>query len=315
MADLVPPMETVAAPVTGALQNGVRKMPPQVVFLLSTSYGGSHFLALQLGSHSRCISIGEFHHFKYRDHEHPDKRCFACASDEDCPLFRGIAGAPVRQLYQHLFANVRESFPGVDTIIDNSKHPRWSRRFLGTDAFESKFIHLLRDPRALIRRWMLFYDSSRRRRILRWRMARRCWHHAGNILRGSDVNVYLWLWWYRNKMTTDYIRRNGLNARIVTYSDLVLEPDRVLGELMAWLGHTYEPTQKAYWQHVHHGTVKPQYMQPPPEGQFAFDQRWKEFLGDEAIREALEHTAIQQYLETVGLRLDGERGLTRKDSA
>ncbi len=289
-------------------------MSPQVVFVLSTSYAGSHFLTLQLGSHSRCISIGEFHHFKYDKAEYPKKECFRCASDEECPLFQGIGDTPIRHLYERLFANIRANFPGVDTIIDNSKHPRWSRRFLRTDAFRSKFIHLLRDPRALLRRWTLFYDTERSRRILRMRMTRRCWRHAYDILSGSDINVFLWLWWYRNKMTTDYIRRNALEARVVTYSDLVLEPDRVLGELMPWLGLEYEPSQKAYWQFSHHGSVKPQYMQPPKEGLFALDQRWKDFLSEEAKQEALDHTPIRHYLEDVGLRFDVDRGLIKETS-
>jgi len=35
----------------------------QIVYSLSTYYPGSHFLALMLGSHLRCIAIGIWHHF------------------------------------------------------------------------------------------------------------------------------------------------------------------------------------------------------------------------------------------------------------
>jgi hypothetical protein len=287
----------------------------QVVFILSTSYAGSHFLALQLGSHSRCISAGEFHHFKYGTGPDVTARCFQCSSDEECPLFRGLAGTPVQELYGALFRNIDERFPGVDTVIDISKHPRWAGRFLRSDGFERKYIHLLRDPRGLLRRWMLFYDDKRKRRRLRMRMARRCWPHAWDIVSGSDVNVYLWLWWYRNKMTTDFIRRNALDARTITYSDLVLMPDRVLGELMSWLGHAYEPPQKEYWKFPHHGSVKSQYMRPPADGQASLDQRWREFLSEEAKWEALNHRPIQRYLHDIGLRLDDQRGLTREDGS
>lgn len=39
----------------------------QIVYILSTNYAGSHFLALMLASHSRCASVGEVHQLRKKD--------------------------------------------------------------------------------------------------------------------------------------------------------------------------------------------------------------------------------------------------------
>ena len=281
-------------------------MKRQIVFVLSTNYAGSHFLSLQLGSHSRCASIGELHTLR-RTGRRRMKACWMCEDDERCPQFKGLFGLPLAELFDRLFNNFSEAFPDVKVGIDNSKKPRWAKHFLTLQGFERKYIHLIRDPRALVRRWLL--ADKRRKTGVRRRTARRCWRHAWNILTGSEANIYLWKWLYQNREITRLIRRNALDARIITYRDLVARSAETLTELMNWLGLEYEPSQTEYWRFVHHGTVKRNYLRPPESGRPIPDQRWKDFLDDRAQDLAFRHPAVRAYLSDIQVDFDEREGL------
>jgi hypothetical protein len=151
-------------------------MTKQIAYILSTNYAGSHFLSLQLGSHSQCASIGELHHF--RRNKTRAKACYRCEKDSDCPVFSGIQGKPVRQFYDGIFDNLATYDSRISTVIDNSKKVRWAGRFLDMPGYTRKYIHLIRDPRALVRRWLLNEDTVSKKRKVRLTTARRCWRQA-----------------------------------------------------------------------------------------------------------------------------------------
>lgn len=282
-------------------------MNQQIIYILSTNYAGSHLLALQLGSHSRCASIGELHHFRRKYTRH--RACHACPSDEVCPVFTGLRKQPVRGFYNTIFRNLAALDPAVTTIIDNSKKVRWAQRFVREPVYTKKYIHLIRDPRALIRRWMISFDEPAKKKM-RKKTARRCWTHAWNILTGDEPNVYVWDWLYENSQITKFIRNNNLDARLVTYRDLVFKADEVLAGIMKWLDFEYEPAQKEYWKFVHHSSVKTSYMQSPPEREQVFDQRWKTYLTKEVQDRVFNHARIQSYIRSLGLVFDFENGLS-----
>jgi hypothetical protein len=78
---------------------------------------------------------------------------------------------------------------------------------------------------------------------------------------------------------------------------------------MNWLGLEYEPKQKEYWKFIHHGTIKKRYYRAPENGEKIFDQRWKEFLDEEAQKIVSTHPVILSYLNEIGLHL-GDCGIT-----
>ena len=287
-------------------------MDRQIVFVLSTNYAGSHFLTLQLGSHSRCASVGELRRFDSKG-KRRFKICYRCGKDDQCPVFSGVRNLPAQAMFGKLFENLHDYAPEVHTIIDNSKNTRWASRFLDLSGYKKRYIHLVRDPRALIRRWTLVYENPQAKQRMKRMMARRCWRHAWDILRGDEANVYLWKWLHHNKLITDFIRDNDLDASLITYHDLVCHADETLGRLMDWLGLDYEPAQKQYWSFVHHGSVKPGYMFPENEGRTLYDQRWKEFLDEKTQQAALTHAGINAYVRELGLNFDPDKGLTRND--
>ena len=282
-------------------------MKPQIVFVLSTNYAGSHFLSLQLASHSRCVSLGEFHRFKRR----PDRRrqaCAICPDDEQCPVFHGLEGLPLSELFPRVFDNLQTMDANLTTVIDNSKKHDWAEYFLDLDGFDMRYIHLIRDPRALVRRWMLCYEDPAAKKKVKRLMARRCWRQAFEILAGPEDVVYTHKWVYQNRLIKSFLETNGLDARTITYHDLVREPKRILGGLMTWLGHDFEPGQLEYWTFTHHGSQKPQYMKPPKEGTF-HDLRWRDFLDEAVLRRTVEHPQVQGLVTDMNLVLTPD-GLT-----
>ncbi len=285
-------------------------MKKQISYLLSTNYAGSHFLSLQLASHSRCISTSELHHFR-KDTWH--RACHLCPIDDECPVFKGVLNSDPSEFYNKIFENIATFDPQIQTLIDNSKKPRWAKKFLDRPEFEQKYIHLIRDPRALARRWMLTHDSKKQQRKVRITTARHCWKHAPCILTQDEPNVYIWKWLYENQRITNFLQDNNLNFKLITYHDLVFNTDEVLTGLMNWIGYDYEPKQKDYWNFTHHCSVKPEYMKPPADDKKRFDQRWKTFLDGKSQEKILLHPHIQAYIQRMGLYLDPEVGLIRND--
>jgi hypothetical protein len=284
-------------------------MKKQLVFVLSTNYAGSHFLALQLAAHSRCISLGEFHRFKRRG-DRRRQACSICENDEQCPVFHGLADTPIPELYDRVFANIAALDPAIVTGIDNSKKTDWAEQFLKLDGYDLRFIHLIRDPRALVRRWMLGYESIAEKAKVRRLMARRCWQHGFSILSGSEANVYVHKWAYQNRLISRFLQNHKLDAKLLTYRDLVHEPTENLRDIMTWLGHEFEPEQLEYWRCEHHGSQKPQYMKKPEKPKY-HDLRWKEFLDEKTRRDIASHLQVTRTLEALQLAMRDD-GLTRQ---
>jgi hypothetical protein len=286
--------------------------PNKILYILSTNYAGSHFLTLQLASHSKCISVGELHRLDPIKTKNKQS-CHICKTDNECPVFKGLHGLPLNQLHNNLLNNIESSFPGVDTLIDNSKKTVWANKLQDLPGISSKYVHIIRDPRALVRRWMMNYDTTREKNKVRRLTSRRIWPHFWDILTNSEANVYAWKWAHQNKLISDFLSKNRLDHQIYTYDELVFEPDRVLSEIMLFLGHDYEPAQKEYWNFTHHGSQKPQYMKPPKDGDRTFDIRWKEYLSQETQLEIFNHPAINEYLDSMGIHM-GENGLLWRET-
>ena len=284
-------------------------MNKQIVYILSTNYAGSHFLALQLGSHSRCASIGELHHFRRKKTDH--KACYQCPTDDECPVFAGVREKPVRSFYPTIFQNLLAYDGAITTVIDNSKKVRWARRFVDMPGYTKKYIHLIRDPRALVRRWMITFNEKEKRKM-RLKTARRCWRHTWDILTGDEANVYIWEWLYENQQITKFIQSNKLDAKIVTYRDLALEPDRILSDLMAWLGCDYEPNQKNYSDFMHHGSGKRALSHVDKSMDEKADQKWKAFLDVQTQQRIYSHPIVNRYLKDMGVLYDLDLGLLKE---
>lgn len=140
-------------------------MKKKLVFILSSNYSGSHFLSLLLGSHSKAVHLGETKNLIKEG-----VNCYKCGVSNDCHLFEGIQELTTETFYPTLFDRAGDQ---INLLIDTSKKTEWAINFINTQSeYDIKIVHLIRDPRALIRRWNNKYTSllsqlSQRRKVLK----------------------------------------------------------------------------------------------------------------------------------------------------
>ncbi len=276
----------------------------KIVYIMSSNYSGSHFLSLIISSHSRFQHIGEIKWLRKDKTKSSRVLCGICGGHEDCPVFSGISAENIDNVYEDIFSNVGSEIVG---LVDISKKTFWAERFLQDQRYEKKFIHLIRDPRALVRRWSLDEDISlfqERRKMIKASL-----RNLKVVLAGDSIDLYIGKWLRQNLMLADFISQNRLDAYTVTYHDLVRHEDRTLTELMQWLDCEYEPGQVDYWNFTHHGSTKAEYEWVNQKKTKHFDCRWKDYLSPEQQERVINHKEILGFLQQAGVKIT-EDGLT-----
>jgi len=286
-------------------------MKKTIVYILATDFAGSHYLSLMLGSHSRVMHLGEVKRLGTRKGSQRIKWiCSACQDKGTCPILSGIGPHNVDAIYDIIFSRVD---PQIEVLVDNSKLIcGWVTRFLNDGKYDMKFIHLVRDPRALVRRWMMEAPGIKRglRQVRRFtRIAGAHPELAWPILRGGKTALLMYNWLAQNQRITKFLERHKLDTYRLTYYDLCHDTPGELTRLMKWLGLDYESGQPEYWNFEHHGSQKPSYDWNLEKKTAFFDVRWKTFLTPEAIQQISHAPAIHRYLQEIGIRFV-EDGLT-----
>src|SRR5439155_18604497 len=156
-----------------------------VVYILSNNYSGSHYLSLMLGSHSRAMHLGEVKQLRKAG----ERACYLCRDKDDCAVLGGIGPDNWTDVYRIVFSRID---PKIEVLVDASKNTFWAERFLSDDRYQRKYIHLIRDPRALVRRWVLTFQSRQQRLNQRLRLARQRPRLAMPALFGGTTGVYLY---------------------------------------------------------------------------------------------------------------------------
>lgn len=281
-------------------------MRQTVAYILSTNYAGSHYLSLLLGSNSRARHIGEVCQLR---------RPVGQENLRECELRRGTVLADIGpdnidRIYDIIFSRFAQSNPPIEVLVDTSKRIEgWADRFVGTDRHQLKFIHLIRDPRALVRRFSLrstFYKQLRQR----WKMFRAFPGSHPSLLFAPEPYVWLHVWLRQNQAITRFTREHRLDTALVTYRDLALHTGREVERLMTWLGLTYEPGQLEYWNFDHIGTQKKGYEWVKEQKTTYFDLRWQKELPAAIQQGIARHPLVTAYLADLGLHMTDD-GLTR----
>jgi hypothetical protein len=292
--------------ITGRQKN--TPMQKNIATILALGYSGSHYLSLLLGSHSQSLHIGEVHHLRKAQKPSSLKGvCSLCGGNTACPLFHDLGPHNIDSVYDLIFSRVD---PCITTLIDASKTIDWAGRFSTQSKYRMKYIHLIRDPRALIRRWVLTYTSPRQRFHVRWKLARTVPRQAVAMLLSRLHDVYMYNWLLRNQAISKFIRDRELDAYVVTYRDLARDTSGELKKLMDWIGLTYEPTQLEYWNVKHHGTQKSDYEWVKQRKTQYMDLRWQTDLPPTTLQRAATLPAILAYVNELGLTFTTD-GLTR----
>ncbi|ATI02653.1 MULTISPECIES: sulfotransferase [Cycloclasticus] len=279
-------------------------MKKKLVFILSSNYSGSHFLSLLLGSHSKAVHLGETKNLIKEG-----VNCYKCGVSNDCHLFEGIQELTTETFYPTLFDRAGDQ---INLLIDTSKKTEWAINFINTQSeYDIKIVHLIRDPRALIRRWNNKYTSllsqlSQRRKVLKAFPKKTL-----QLIFSSQSNIYLYKWLKQNQKIVDFTKRFSLDTKTITYHDLTLNPEKELSTLMEWLGNTYETTQLKYWEFEHHGTQKRQYEWVKKQQTTShIDLRWKDALTKKQSKLISSNRDLRSYLEQNKL-FQIEKGITK----
>jgi len=276
-------------------------MKKTVVHILSTPYAGSHYLSLLLGSNSGAIHLGELFHL-----QKGIQGAKAGLTYHSSSVLDGIGPNDIRQVYEIISGRVG---PEIKVLVDNSKKISWSERFLDQPEFPQCYVHLIRDPRALVRRYEL---RSRWRKVMRYRFKifRRLPALRGSIFLTPEPMVWAYTWLLQNQEISAFFRRHQANWQLVTYRDLACQAGAEIERLMQWLGLTYEPGQLEYWNFEHIGTQKANYEWVKQQKTNYFDLRWQTDLPKPIQDRIVRDPHIGRYLEGLGLRMV-DNGLTR----
>lgn len=282
-------------------------MPHQVVILLGTNYCGSHLLSHLLSAHSRCLGVGEIH--RYQQLIEQGSTAPVVSEYNASPLFNGLDGLPVQTWHQTLATRYAQS-SGVDhpVIIDNSKKVRWVKRLADAQDLEIRLVHLIRDPRALVLRWLNTYDSDKRRRRQRMRVAKRVPTRAPQILAGDWTTVFIYKWLRENRQIQRFIEKQGYPHAVVTYHDMVFDTPDMLSALMPKLGLEYEPGQLQFGQGNTLGTTKTAHAEAVKQSEIRPDLKWHTQLHPGAAASVTANRDVQDFLTQLSLRC-GDKGL------
>src|SRR5437773_1174114 len=102
-------------------------------------------------------------------------------------VFAGIGPDNIDQVYDIIFSRID---PRIEALVDASKTVYgWADRFLDDDRYDRKYLHLIRDPRALVRRW-LPKSTFNKRLSLRWRLTRTYPESAPRVLLADKPTPY-----------------------------------------------------------------------------------------------------------------------------
>jgi hypothetical protein len=284
--------------------NPTAPRPKKIVFILSTSYAGSHFLSLLLGSHSRALHIGEI---ALIDRPQLDSQELYFQSGN---ILEGLGQKNLPQIHQTIFSRVG---PDVEVLVDTSKKISWAKACLADNSCEKFFLHLIRDPRALTRRFALESTPQLTRKV-RWKITRRFPSRALTAWAMPESEVWTYRWLFQNREITRFIRAHSLNATVVTYHDLATNQSAEVARLMRWLGLDFEPAQLEYWNKPHIGSQKRNYDWVKEKKTQHFDLRWKTDLTPAIQQRIADNRHVQQYLADLKVKL-AENGLVREGKA
>ena len=281
--------------------------PNRGVILLGTNYSGSDLLSHLLSAHSSCLGVGELH--RYQQLVSSSKSAAVVAEYNSSPLFAGLSGLPVEQWYDTLLQRFAEQQQITDpVIIDNSKKVRWVRQVAASENLHLRLVHLIRDPRALVLRWLNSYDTEKRRRTQRRRVAKRVPARAAQILAGNWVNVFIYKWLRENRQISRFLAKSEYPHALVSYHDMVFDTESILQRLMPQLGLSFEPGQLMFGEGSHFGTTKSAHADSVKHSEIRPDLKWHTQLDPGAAETVATNSDVVSYLAGLGLRC-GEDGL------
>jgi hypothetical protein len=254
-----------------------------------------------LGSNGNAEHLGELKNLYKGQGE---ARCYVCDGLDCCSLFHGVDKLPKHNLYDEIFSRLDSD---IEVLIDASKKEKWFKDFVDDKRYDIRLIHLVRDPRALARRWLMRFQEKKIGLRERIKQCKRYPHKFILIAFGDLLTVCIYKWVYQNKNIAEFIKRSGLPSKVISYREIAMEPDSILKDICDWVGLEYQPEQKNYWEFEQHGTQKYGYEWVQQQGAEKYlDQRWKEYLTQKQVKRIESNHLIKRLLSRLLLRFTPE---------
>ena len=272
---------------------------------MSTNYAGSHLLSHMLSAHPDCYGVGEIHRFSELLEDHAEAPVIAQYANN--PVYRGLDRLDVHTWHEEIGRRVDAENPPV--LVDNSKKVKWLRRIQENPHYDIRLVHLLRDPRALVARWLRTYTDASKLRVQRIRVAKRMPRHSLEVLTGNWETVFIYKWLRENRQVHEFVKTSGLPHAQVTYRDLAFAADDTLRALMPELGLAFAPEQLRFGESETLGTTKQEHAASVQRSEVKPDLRWQKELSPESQAQITEHPVLNHFLARLGLTFDGQ-GLT-----
>ena len=249
--------------------------PPTVVYIASLGHSGSTLLDLLIASHDQAIGLGEVKNLSSRPRRrHRKRRLDEIACDcgvsprRACPLWSALeeglrrrSGLGLDDLeledgpdalfhaHNRAFYEAVVEASGAKVVVDSSKSLQRLARLLATPGLELRPIHLTRDPRGVA--------ASHARRGRAWPATLRRWLA------------------YERALPRVLASREILS---VHYESLAEQPERVLAQVMEWLGLALQPGQLDWTRHVHHHLAGNP-IRRERSAEIRLDDAWRRELG------------------------------------
>ena len=273
---------------------------------MSTNYAGSHLLSHLLSAHPDCFGVGEIH--RYSQLLDDSSSAPVVAEYANNPVFRGLDRVPVVHWHSEIGRRVGAETPPV--IIDNSKKVKWLNKIKGNPDYDIRLVHLLRDPRALVSRWLNTYTDKQKRRVQRMRVAKRMPRYSPQILTGSWETVFVYKWLRENKQVHEFVQSSGFKYARVTYRDLAFDTETTLRSMMPTFDLMFDEAQLRFGESDTLGTTKVDHAESVSRSEIKPDLKWQSQLSEESRAQVEAHPVLNEFLAGLGLTLD-EKGLTQ----
>ena len=275
-------------------------LKPKIIFILSSNYSGSHLLTHLISSHSRACSVGELKNLnKFLNRPSETHSVFHDYATN--PLFKMLHTLPEKEWHVHLLEKIRVENDSIICLVDNSKKIGWAEKFINNPELEAICIHLIRDPRALARRWdKTFTDENAHRQ--RVKLALKQPLYGLKTVFKSNYDVYAYKWLIQNTRITNFLAKTNQQKNVISYSDLVSDTSAVLEKIMKQVGLNFEEGQLNYGRSKHIGTIKKDYVEQTKNSTIEEDLRWKEDLPPSASDGIKKNKDINRYLKSINLK-------------
>ena len=201
----------------------------KVIFVLSTSWGGSTFLDLMLGNGKDCFSCGELINLFRNKGRMVCSTCYGPPRSKTnpygphpiyCDIWKKVYRDGRKRIYDTLFSIL----PNVDVIVDSSKGDHWFReqkRNIG-GRFQVLPVLIYKHP-------LNFAYSA--------------------IQKYSRTRDWMWEW---RECNSKFLPHNPI---VVSYKDLCENPSYTLKKLCEKLGIEYFEGKELFWNRSSHHMV------------------------------------------------------------